>query len=145
MMEIRNPVWNASGGIDCEVDHPQLGWIPFTARPDDPEGSGVYDVASSMKPAPFTPRIEDPAAALAEERAAMVCSRFQAKAAMMNAGILQQVEALMAKAPALDQLAWAEAIEYRRSSPMINTLAATFGLSDTQIDDLFRAAMSIAA
>lgn len=26
--------------IDLEIDHPNLGWIPFTARPDDVEALG---------------------------------------------------------------------------------------------------------
>ncbi len=33
----------ASGAIDCEVQHPlmpELGWLPFTADPNDPEDYG---------------------------------------------------------------------------------------------------------
>jgi hypothetical protein len=38
----RNPVWaNAEKTlIDCEINHPQYGWIPFTASPDDTEQHG---------------------------------------------------------------------------------------------------------
>jgi hypothetical protein len=36
----RNPIYNQNGGIDCEVEHPEYGWIPFTASPDDVEESG---------------------------------------------------------------------------------------------------------
>jgi hypothetical protein len=38
----RNPVWaNAEQTlIDCEINHPQYGWIPFTASPDDTEQHG---------------------------------------------------------------------------------------------------------
>lgn len=34
---IRNvqPSPDGSGRFDCEIDHPELGWIPFTADPDD--------------------------------------------------------------------------------------------------------------
>lgn len=39
-LEIRNPIYNRSGGINCEINHPDLGWIPFTALPDDPEEYG---------------------------------------------------------------------------------------------------------
>lgn len=38
--EIREPARNDSGGIDCEVNHPDLGWIPFTAHQSDPEEHG---------------------------------------------------------------------------------------------------------
>ena len=44
-IEFRKPVRNANGGIDCEVNHPVLGWVPFTARHDDPtpHGRAIYD------------------------------------------------------------------------------------------------------
>lgn len=83
----------------------------------------------------------DPAIALESERAAMVCSRFQAKAAMLHAGILDDVEAMIAGSDAVTRLAWAEAVEFRRNSPTILTLAAALNLSDAEIDGLFRSAM----
>ena len=39
-MEYRNPKYNHDGSIDCEINHPQFGWIPFTARADDCEEHG---------------------------------------------------------------------------------------------------------
>jgi len=36
VQEIRNPKYNRDGiTIDCEVLHHDLGWIPFTAHPND--------------------------------------------------------------------------------------------------------------
>lgn len=94
----------------------------------------------------FTPPPEtDPAEALAAERESMVCSRFQAKAALHSAGLLPAVEAAIAQADPVTQLAWAEAVEYRRNSPTILALAAALELSDEQVDDLFRTAMQITA
>lgn len=40
MMEVRNPRHNINGTIDCEINHPVFGWIPFTANQDDPEPLG---------------------------------------------------------------------------------------------------------
>lgn len=40
MMKFRKPRFNDNGTIDCEVEHPEFGWIPFTASPDDVEESG---------------------------------------------------------------------------------------------------------
>lgn len=34
-MESRNHKQNAHGGIDCEINHPEFGWIPFSAMPGD--------------------------------------------------------------------------------------------------------------
>ena len=93
----------------------------------------------------FAPPEADPAEALAAERAGMVCSRFQAKAALHLAGLLPQVEAAIANADPLTQLAWAEAVEYSRHSPAILTLAGALELTDEQVDDLFRTAMQIEA
>lgn len=42
--EYRNPVRNADGTFDVEINHPAFGWIPFTASPDDcePYGREIY-------------------------------------------------------------------------------------------------------
>ena len=39
-MEYRNPTYTVTGEIDCEINHPHFGWIPFTASPDDIEAHG---------------------------------------------------------------------------------------------------------
>jgi hypothetical protein len=43
-MTFRNPRTNALGSIDGEIEHPQLGWVPFTAAAHDPEplGRAIY-------------------------------------------------------------------------------------------------------
>jgi hypothetical protein len=35
--EYKNPKYNAHGTIDCEIKHPEYGWVPFTASSDDVE------------------------------------------------------------------------------------------------------------
>jgi hypothetical protein len=50
--------------------------------------------------------------------------------------------------PATDmmaKLAWADAQEFKRTSPTIATMAAELGLSDTDLDDLFTQAAQIDA
>jgi hypothetical protein len=39
-IETRNEVRLESGMIDCELNHPRYGWIPFTASADDVEEHG---------------------------------------------------------------------------------------------------------
>lgn len=39
-MNIRNAKHNADGSIDCEIQHPKHGWIPFTAAANDIEAHG---------------------------------------------------------------------------------------------------------
>lgn len=89
--------------------------------------------------------VRTPEEALASERAAMVVSRFQARVALHNAGLLQSVEAAVAAADPFVQIAWADAVEFRRNSQTIVALAAALSLPDTQVDDLFRAAKLIEA
>lgn len=70
---------------------------------------------------------------------------FQAKAALLNAGLLDKAQAAVSAAAPIVQLAWATAQSYERSSPTVAALAAALGLSDAQVDDLFRAAALISA
>lgn len=72
-------------------------------------------------------------------------SRFQARAALLQAGLLAQAEAAVAQSGPLALLAWQDAQEFRRNSPTINSLASAIGLTPEQIDALFIAAAQIEA
>jgi hypothetical protein len=55
-MKIRNAKYNRHGTIDCEIDHPRLGWIPFTASPNDTESLGrivFADLSEDEKTEPY--------------------------------------------------------------------------------------------
>jgi hypothetical protein len=39
-LEFRNVERNADGTFDVEINHPILGWVPFTASPTDCEAHG---------------------------------------------------------------------------------------------------------
>ena len=72
-------------------------------------------------------------------------TKFQAKAALFLAGLLDDVEALMAD-PATDRitrLAWTESLHFERQSPMIAAMASLLGLSNQQLDALFVSAFAI--
>lgn len=82
----------------------------------------------------------------AEIAAELTVTRFQARAALMQAGLLGDVEAAVAASDdPFIHLAWAESVEFPRASPTIATLAAAIGLSDAEIDQLFIAASTITA
>lgn len=76
-----------------------------------------------------------------------VVSRFQARAALHLAGLLDTVEAIMASptTPVLAKLAWADAQEFKRNSPSLLGIAGALALTDTQLDDLFTTAAGIEA
>lgn len=146
--EWRNPAFTASGRIDCEINHPVYGWIPFTV--DVADTGAEFDVVAldaSIRQAGGISPYSPPSAAeiLASERATMRCSRFQARAALHNAGLLVAVEAAVAGADPFVQIAWQDATEFYRGSPTIAALQAAVGLTDEQVDNLFRAAAQIVA
>lgn len=70
---------------------------------------------------------------------------FQAKAALLQAGLLSSVQAVIAQASPIAQLAWSDATEFTRDSPTIAALSAQLGLSSAQVDALFVAAAAIEA
>jgi hypothetical protein len=70
---------------------------------------------------------------------------FQAKAALLQTGLLENVNAALAGASPLARLAWAEATEFKRNSPTVVMLAGVLGLSDASLDELFRNASRITA
>lgn len=76
-----------------------------------------------------------------------VVSRFQARAALLAAGLLDLVQTLMdaPETPALTKLAWDDAQEFRRTSPTVLSLGALLGLDDEALDNLFTAAAQIEA
>ena len=43
-MEFRNPTTKREGAIDCEINHPDFGWIPFTCIPNDT--GAVFDTTA---------------------------------------------------------------------------------------------------
>lgn len=54
-MEFRNPVRTTYGQIDCEVNHPALGWVPTTVNPDDdsPEMQDLWEALQAVEVAPY--------------------------------------------------------------------------------------------
>lgn len=78
--------------------------------------------------------------ALRKAREKMQVTRYQAKAALMQAGLLETVEqAIAATDDPLITLAWEEAA-FDRMSPLIAEMKTVIGLTEEQVDDLFRAA-----
>ena len=101
---------------------------PPTAEVGGTYAGGVFSAAPA--PAPVVPQS---------------ITRFQAMAAMSNAGLLTKVQTAVASASTLTQLAWANAQEFDRASPTIAELAAALNISSAKIDELFIAGASIIA
>jgi hypothetical protein len=70
---------------------------------------------------------------------------YQARIALLDAGLLPTVEALMAdqNTPQSAKIAWEYAVEIQRQSSFIATLAPALNLTSEQIDALFVAAAQV--
>lgn len=74
-----------------------------------------------------------------------IVSPYQARIALLNAGLLERVEALMSdpSTPQAAKIAWEYATEWDRSSDFISSLGPSLGLTDADIDNLFIAASKV--
>lgn len=66
-------------------------------------------------------------------------SPLQARRALRAAGLLAAVSAFVGEQPEEVQEAWEYCVEVRRDDPIIAAAAASLGLTDAQVDELFRA------
>lgn len=120
----------------------------FYGAADDDAEVALPGVMAVMDEATFeAARVTELADRDWKRREKMIVSRFQARAALHLAGLLEAVETLMQSpdTPALARLAWQDAQEFRRTSPTVQTLASALGLTDAQLDELFAVAAGIEA
>ena len=136
-------VFNAEGVAELRRDSASelpAGAFALTAEQFALLMSGEWkiDAGGALVPAP---------AAVVADAVPQIVSKFQAKAALMGAGLLAQVEQMMADpaADALAVLAWTEAQEFRRSSPTVAAMAGALGLDAAALDALFTTAAGIEA
>ena len=101
---------------------------------------------------PYDEPEPDPGTDLERERDGMVVTALQAKTAIylstvigVEGSLTVAVEAAVAAAGGVVEIAWKEASVFERRSPTILALQAVIGLTDAQVDDLFRAAALIDA
>lgn len=136
-------------------DHPDVSF-PRTPSEDLLESYGVLQVTETAPPATVsgeTPRALPPALVdgvwtqqweIVPSPVPVTVSMRQARLALLGAGMLIAVDTAIAGMPSPQkeaaQIEWEYATEVRRNSPLIAALGPALGLSEEQIDGLFRAA-----
>lgn len=104
---------------EWQVNNADVG-PTFTVEPLTPEE--LADRAEQRRiaamPGPVTPR--------------------QAKLALLNAGLLDQAEVAAHEAGKAAQIEWEYAQSFERTNPLIADIGSALGLTEEQIDDLFR-------
>lgn len=88
---------------------------------------------------------EKPANPINDIRETMVVSVFQGTAALLNAGLLNDVEAFFnsVNATPLQKLAWERVVVFERLSPLVISMGQMLNLTDEQLDQLFIEAAAI--
>jgi hypothetical protein len=125
---------NAFDGVVSIQDDTEY-WVPNAIGNIDWDAYQVWvAVGNTPDPAP-TPPVLIPA----------VVTRYQARAALLQAGLLSQVNAYFDGLGDDDmgKLAWLEAPTVERNSPALIAAAHALGLSDGAIDQLFIAAAAV--
>jgi len=138
-MEYRNAKYNRYGTIDCEVNHPKFGWVPYTASPDDVEelGKELYAEVAKGEVGEYVP--PPPPPEVIPER---VTAR-QFKMQLEKDGLLSSVEAWVGQQTKLVQIAYANSGTFVRDEPMMQAGFAALGFQTAQIDAFFKSAFAL--
>ena len=119
---------------------------PYHYIPSDPLFAEAEAMATQMGDAlPFEPQPEPPAAAPLLPTIPARVTRRQARLALHQAGLLDQVEALMAspETPAAIRITYDDATEWWRDDPIIQAMALALNLPPEQMDALFVTAAAL--
>lgn len=136
-MSFRNPKHNHFGGIDMEIEHPEFGWIPFTAHPDDTEAHGreLYEEAlASAAPADTVPEPEVVMPTLTPRQLWLAALQ----AGVTKAAVLAAVELVEdPEEREYMRIELNEATSYSRHHPAVEKLALIMNMPESQIDTLW--------
>ena len=143
MISVKNPVWanEEKTAVSCDVIIP---WISTTEyygfcayRDGDTEFSrSVFSSVKAGNHGPVAPFVRSVAVP-------QIVSRAQFKLALLDLGLLDDVDALVAASnnTAL-QINWADRQEVERNHPLVIATAAALGKTEAEIDALFVLAAS---
>jgi hypothetical protein len=135
----KNVFTNEPSGIRATIDGVEM-FVPIA--PGNRHYQAIVEAVEAgdlvIQPEP-TPTPEE---ALDAERAAMRCTPAQMRLTLHHMDLLTQVQAI-ADADPEASIVWEYATVIERTSPLIDALGGPAGFTDTQIDDIFRAAMQV--
>lgn len=138
----RNPIYSSENqdAIDVEYEHPEYGWVPFTARPDDVEelGQQIYEMAKRGDFGAVAPYSPPPPVPTPIPHSV---TRRQGRLALLEVGKLDDVEAAIGAIENPVERRAAE-IEYEadtweRSNAFLQGMWAQLGGTETELDALF--------
>ncbi len=147
---VENPRYADVGNalIGCDVTFENIGTVPFTASPNDTEAHGVEIfnrcVAGDFGTiAPYVDNSPTEAEMLVSWRASATCGALEMRRALRATGSLTAVTDYIATADELTQEAWQYATLFKRNDPLVLGVQALLGKTDTEVDDIFRLAVTL--
>lgn len=143
-----NPDGSMPAGSAPRAVYESLG-IPLVRPVQPPAGDTEYmavevDAVADSEGVLWQTWVLEPRPAPEPEPVPEVISRFQARAALLQMGLLDDAEALGQAIGGLGAMAWQDVNEFRRDSPLVNAMAPQLGLDEEALDNLFRLAATIA-
>ena len=78
-----------------------------------------------------------------QAKMSMTVTPRQAKLALLQAGLLDDIEAAIAQADRAVQIEWEYATEFKRTWPTLLAMQTALGLTDQQLDNLFTLAATL--
>jgi hypothetical protein len=141
-MEARNIKDIGNNAFDMEINHPELGWIPFTATSDDVEqlGQELYAQAQAGDLGLVEPYVPPtPEEILQTKREEAVLSRREFFHGIDAMGMYDAVMSLKddPTTPRATIIDLETATEFRRLHNTLLQAASQLSVTDTQLDQLF--------
>lgn len=141
-MDFRNAQYNADKTVDCEVNDPRRGWMPFTASIDDPspEGRRLYadiitsdEVAAYVAPPP--PTYDE---LVAQWRAVAFCQMLSLQDHLIDVGLFDQAETASQSLDPKWRIRWGArgGVVVERVHPLLDQFANMIGLTPEQVDEM---------
>jgi hypothetical protein len=131
-----------SSDVLARVERVLLPSLPY-ADAQTATGSTILGHVFAVVDAATWEASVNPAAGEANDVVPAEVPQWQARRALLDAGLLDAVEAAVAAATRDVQIVWEYAPNIVRNSPFIAAMGPALGLSDAQIDALFIAARRI--
>lgn len=147
---VKSPEWaNAEHTmINVVLNTDDYGEIPFSASPDDVEAYGreIFEDAVAGKFGTIAEYVAPPPPPRIVPQSV---TRYQGRAALLQMGLLDDIDAHYAALPTdtadealnlhnrIAKERWVGLLNFERDSAELVELASAFGMSATQVDDLF--------
>ena len=117
-------------------------WVQFSGE-DDLPAQLMQHVSEDVQNAPIIPGLPPTIVPSAPEPVPLFVTPRQARLALLQAGLLDDVEEALVDAPREARISWEFADIVERNNPLLVGVAQQMGWADQRLDDLFRAAIKL--